>query len=202
MLYLPPGVAHRGVAESECLTWSIGFRAPGDDELVAAFLDFLRDRPGPAGRYADAGEAPARHPGEIPARLLGHIERTVDAITWTPADVRAFAGIHLSEPKPHVFFTPPRRPFGLAAFRKRCRAHGIALDRRARLLFSGTMFFLNGERLDVPAGARAPLRRLADERRLNAPAAAGAEFWGLAHAAYLRGTMALADAAPDDEADR
>src|SRR6185369_4677580 len=35
MLYLPPGVAHCGVAESECLTWSIGFRTPGDDEIVA-----------------------------------------------------------------------------------------------------------------------------------------------------------------------
>ena len=44
MLYLPPGVAHCGVAESECLTWSIGFRAPGDDEIVTAFLDFLREK--------------------------------------------------------------------------------------------------------------------------------------------------------------
>src|SRR6186713_1063103 len=32
MLYLPPGIAHDGVAESECLTWSIGFRAPTDAE--------------------------------------------------------------------------------------------------------------------------------------------------------------------------
>ncbi|MGZ5651941.1 MAG: cupin domain-containing protein, partial [Usitatibacter sp.] len=38
MLYLPPGVAHHGVAESECLTWSIGFRAPTDGELTAGFL--------------------------------------------------------------------------------------------------------------------------------------------------------------------
>ena len=192
MLYLPPGVAHCGVAESECLTWSIGFRAPGDDELVAAFLDFLRDRPGPAGRYADAGAPPATHPGEVPTRLLRHIERTVDAITWTAADVRAFAGVHLSEPKPQVSFTPRGRALGLAAFRKRCRTHGIALDPRTRLLYSGSMFFLNGERLDVPASARARLRRLADERRLNAPAAASAAFWRLAHAAYLRGTMAPA----------
>ena len=28
MLYLPPGVAHWGVAETECLTYSIGFRSP------------------------------------------------------------------------------------------------------------------------------------------------------------------------------
>src|SRR6202165_5114954 len=35
MLYLPPGVAHHGVAESECLTWAMGFRAPTDAETGA-----------------------------------------------------------------------------------------------------------------------------------------------------------------------
>src|SRR3954469_4493369 len=39
MLYLPPGVAHYGVAESECLTWSIGFRAPSDNEFARSLLD-------------------------------------------------------------------------------------------------------------------------------------------------------------------
>ena len=43
MLYLPPGYAHDGIAESECLTWSIGFRAPTAQDLAVAFLDSLRD---------------------------------------------------------------------------------------------------------------------------------------------------------------
>ena len=29
MLYLPPRYAHDGIAEGECMTYSIGFRAPG-----------------------------------------------------------------------------------------------------------------------------------------------------------------------------
>lgn len=33
MLYLPPGLAHWGVAEGECMTYSIGFRAPSATEL-------------------------------------------------------------------------------------------------------------------------------------------------------------------------
>jgi 50S ribosomal protein L16 3-hydroxylase len=199
MLYLPPGVAHCGVAETECLTWSIGFRAAADDEIVTAFLDFLRDREWPGGRFTDAGAPPAPHPGEIPARLLAHIERTVRRIDWSARDVREFAGMHLSQPRAHVFFTPPRRPLGLAAFRARSRRSGLALDPRSRLLFSGAMFFLNGERLDVPPAAGRLLRRLADERRLDAPPAASAGFWRLAHAAYLRGAMAPADAAPEEE---
>ena len=36
VLYLPPGVAHHGVAEdSDCITWSVGFRAPDYQMLMA-----------------------------------------------------------------------------------------------------------------------------------------------------------------------
>src|SRR4051812_21720624 len=67
MLYLPPGVAHEGVAETDCLTWSIGFRAPTDEELAHGFLDHLRDSVSLEGQYGDAGNRGTRHPGELPA---------------------------------------------------------------------------------------------------------------------------------------
>ena len=35
MLYLPPGLAHWGIAEGECMTYSIGFRAPSATELLS-----------------------------------------------------------------------------------------------------------------------------------------------------------------------
>ena len=34
MLYLPPGVSHWGVAQSECLTFSIGFRSPSIADML------------------------------------------------------------------------------------------------------------------------------------------------------------------------
>jgi hypothetical protein len=49
------------------------------------------------------------------------------------------------------------------------------------------MFFLNGEALEVPAAARAAMRRLADQRGLPARFEAPASFWRLLHAAYTRG---------------
>lgn len=39
MLYLPPGVAHYGIAQGECMTYSIGFRAPSRTELLQSLLD-------------------------------------------------------------------------------------------------------------------------------------------------------------------
>jgi 50S ribosomal protein L16 3-hydroxylase len=62
MLYLPPHIAHDGVAVDACTTYSIGFRAPGATELGAAFLDFLRDELQLPGRYADADLRPVTSP--------------------------------------------------------------------------------------------------------------------------------------------
>ena len=190
MLYLPPGVAHHGVAESECLTWSVGLRAPTDAELVGGFLDYLQDALAPPGQYADAGAAPAAHPGEIPERLVEHVIRALARIRWTPTQARDFAGRFLSEPKAHVHFAPPARPMSRTAFARRGGRAGIALDPRSRLAFSGTMFFLNGEAVTVAAAARATLRRLADARRLDGPVDAPPAFWDAAHEWYLHGYLA------------
>src|SRR5687768_11378177 len=191
MLYLPPGVAHDGVAESECLTWSIGFRAPADAELVAGFLDFLRDRLVPEGQYGDAGAAPARHPGAIPPALERHAARVLGSIRWTRAEAREFTGRFLTEPKAQVHFERPARPLARAAFARRGAARGIALHPAARLGFSGTIFFFNGETAAVLPEARAAVRRLADERRLAAPVDEPAAFWVAAHAWYLQGFLAF-----------
>ncbi len=187
LLYLPPGVAHYGVAESECLTWSVGLRAPSDQELLAAFLDFLHERLRPAGHYGDPGAAPARHPGEVPAAMVAHARRALAGIRWSARDVREFAGRFLSEPKPQVWFEAPARALTRARFAERAARRGLALDRRSRLLFSGTMFFVNGEAMRAPPEARALLRKLADARSLPAPVTAPGSFWDLAHAWYLQG---------------
>jgi 50S ribosomal protein L16 3-hydroxylase len=191
MLYLPPGIAHDGVAESECLTWSIGFRAPTDAELVRGFLDYLRDRLEPGGQYGDAGARETTHPGEIPPGLERHVGEVLRSIRWGARDAREFAGHFLTEPKAQVYFTPPRKPLARAAFARRATRRGVALDRGSRLAFSGTMFFLNGETRSVPAEARAPMRRLADARRLAPPVEAPAAFWDAAHAWYLEGMLHL-----------
>ena len=188
MLYLPPGVAHDGVAETQCLTWSIGFRAPADAEIAAGFLDYLHEKLDAEGRYADPGTAPARHAGEVPPRMIQHVgEALRRAMRWSAADVRDFAGRYLSEPKQNAVFAPPRRPLARAAFERRAARAGLALDPRARLLFSGTMAYMNGEAERMAARAAPGLRRLADERKLAGPLRLPGAFWDATHAWYLQG---------------
>lgn len=53
MLYLPPGLGHHGVALDECLTFSLGMRAPAKAELIEDFALELASRAGESERYAD-----------------------------------------------------------------------------------------------------------------------------------------------------
>ena len=166
MLYLPPHIAHDGVAIDACTTYSIGFRAPGATELAAAFLDFLRDELDLPGRYADPDLAPSARRRRSAPRCAGAACGCLKGIRWDRATVARFLGCWLSEPKPHVFFEPPAHRCRRAAFGKRAAKHGAHVDRRTRLLYDDAHLFINGAALPWPASGAATLRRLANDRAL------------------------------------
>jgi len=183
LLYLPPGWGHDGVALEECLTCSVGFRAPRGEELAAAFLDYLHERGLPGADYRDPDLRPVRHGAQIPASLVEHAGRVLSRIRWGRRDVEAFLGRYLTTPKPHVVFVPPRRPLARGAFARRLRRVPVVLDARSQMLHRGRHCFLNGEALP----AHAALRRLADERHARLPSSLA----GAAYDWYLSGYLHL-----------
>ena len=54
MLYLPPHYAHHGVALNPCLTFSVGFRAPSQLQLLDVFSHTLQEQDIAEQLYADA----------------------------------------------------------------------------------------------------------------------------------------------------
>ncbi|MCF6225073.1 MAG: cupin domain-containing protein [Xanthomonadales bacterium] len=54
LLYLPPNVAHFGVALEPCLSYSIGLRAPSRAELFAHLAEWFSHSDDQGGRYQDA----------------------------------------------------------------------------------------------------------------------------------------------------
>jgi len=169
MLYLPPHVAHYGIAEDACMTYSIGFRAPTTEELAQGFLMHLQDTIALEGRYADPDLRLQRHPGEISRAMLTQIEAMIAKIKWSPRDIAEFAGCYLSEPKPNVFFDPPDAPLSRAAFNRQANKTGVALHPKSRLLFSGGHFFINGEAFTPAVDETAALQQLADQHRIAPP---------------------------------
>jgi 50S ribosomal protein L16 3-hydroxylase len=183
LLYLPPGWGHDGVALEECITCSVGLRAPQGEELAAAFLDYLHERGLPRANYRDPGLRPVRHSAEIPPRLLQHAAATLGRIRWGRGNVESFLGRYLTTPKPHVVFAPPARPLSRAAFRRRMRRTPVVLDLRTQMLTLGARLFCNGEEFK-PARA---LRLLADRRR----ALVGPALADLIYDWYLSGYLHL-----------
>ncbi len=168
MLYLPPQYAHEGVAVNECMTYSIGFRAPAWQELGEAFLAFMADAIELTGRYADPALRTTRHPGAISDHMMDAVNRTLLKLGSTVADREIFLGEYLSEPKPSVSFDPQVKPLGARQFAKAVARSGIRLHRKTRMLHRGKYVFMNGESYSPGTQDRRILRHLADNRALDA----------------------------------
>ena len=166
MLYLPPAFAHDGIAVDACYTYSIGFRAPSHRELLSQFLIFLEDRLTDDGRYGDPDLSVPSHPAQIGAGMLTKVQRILGEIRWSRRQVTEFLGAYLTEPKQHVIYFPPQRPQTEAAFSAAARHRGVELALTSQMLYGNTMFFINGEPNRIAAALAAPMRRLADRRRL------------------------------------
>ncbi len=166
MLYLPPQYAHEGVAVGECMTCSIGFRAPAWQELGEAFLAFMADSIDLPGRYSDPTLQSSRQPAAISDSLMDAVTRALQKLSPTAADREIFLGEYLSEPKATVSFNPPARPVNFLQFQKTLARDGIRLHRKSRMLHRGTHIFINGESFAPNAGDRKILRQLADDRQL------------------------------------
>jgi 50S ribosomal protein L16 3-hydroxylase len=164
MLYLPPHWGHDGLAVGgECMTCSIGFRAPGPSELCRELLARLSDAMGgdEGARYADPGAPATAHPGAIPAALGRYAARSLANVLREPKLLAVALGEFLSEPKREVWFAAGSDPVPGGA--------GVRLDRRTRMLYDREHLFVNGEAfvLPAPAADAAALRRLADRRALD-----------------------------------
>ena len=89
MLYIPPGIAHNGVAVGkDCMTYSIGFRSPSRKELIGSWCDDLLPQMTDDDRYCDPDLATQSNPGEIPATA---IDRLHAMVTEKLADRNDFA---------------------------------------------------------------------------------------------------------------
>jgi 50S ribosomal protein L16 3-hydroxylase len=192
LLYVPPKWAHDGVAIEECITYSVGFRAPHAQELGERFLDYLRDRVVLEGMYEDAGSTPTREPALVPARMTRASAATLERLRWSVQDVTDFLGSYLSEPRPQVVFTRPRPLVAETEFMRQARNNGLALAAATRMLYRGATVFVNGESVTCPSPALSTLKKLANDRELAAPLLLDSAACRLLYAWYRAGYVELA----------
>jgi 50S ribosomal protein L16 3-hydroxylase len=198
LLYLPPGVAHEGVALGDCVTISVGFRLPAAQEIAEAWND-LQAREAPlAGHLADRARRPTRAPARLPAALVEDALRRLQRRVPTRAQLQRALLENLTEPKPNVYFDAPRPAWPMARFARAARRRGLRLDLRSRLLYEGRQFAMNGEIELAPVNAGRALQRFADLGMLGVAelerAAAGQDdgLFEILYAWYRSGWIHLA----------
>ena len=125
MLYLPPGVAHDGIAEGDCMTFSIGMRAPAQSELLLDLAEHLAEQMPETRRYGDPDLAPARRAGEIDAASLARVRQTLGplAATLPTPELADWFGRFITRYRAAQMASPPPRPTTSAAFDAALRAH-------------------------------------------------------------------------------
>lgn len=168
MLYLPPRYAHDGVAVGgDCMTYSIGLRAPAATGLGADLLariaeassDELEDAPPNSQvHYRDPSQTAVDAPAAMPAALQAFARKAVQrALTDVDAIDRAL-GESMTEPKSNVWFDAGPLPLEMRS---------VALDRRTRMLYDTRHLYINGESFRAGGRDATLMRRLADQRALE-----------------------------------
>ena len=176
MLYLPPGVAHHGIAAGECMTFSIGFRAPADAEMLADLSTLLLTRMDKETRYTDPDLTPAQmNPGLITKKARTAIYKRIRrTIRLSPDELDEWFGCFITEPKTWLVPAPARRSLTPAALQTRLFKHKkLVRDPAVNMAWYETgscqiKLFTNGRCHILPAGLADFAMTLCAQRIYNA----------------------------------
>lgn len=165
VLYLPPSVAHWGVAKRACLTYSIGMRAPQAADLAHTLQLASPDK---SAFYTDADlRLDEARPGYLSKYALQRASALMNAEPQQEADVALALGRFATQNKDWL------RPDGVAAQRipaeldrllggAAARLHGMA-----RIAFDDRRLFANGACFELGSADRPLVEELCASRRLK-----------------------------------
>ena len=181
MLYLPPRYAHAGIAEvsvgtdgkaQDCMTYSIGFKAPVEQELAAELLyrlaEFSEDAleaASPAQTrviYRDAAQTATSTPAQLPDSLVTFAQRAMRNALKDPLALGCALGEIMTCLKPQVWFDAADIAPALLP-----NALGISLDVKTRMMYDTHHVFINGESYRAKGVDATLMRQLADQRQLD-----------------------------------
>lgn len=99
LLYLPPGMAHHGIANGECMTLSVGFRAPSNKDLLSSYTDYQLDQVKDNQRYTDPDLKPQDNTGWIPPSAIEKVKEQLLLSLDSPNALENWFGQYMSAAK-------------------------------------------------------------------------------------------------------
>lgn len=155
MLYLPPNIAHHGVAVDECMTFSIGFLAPSHRELVGDYVQLVTDQQfDEQARYADPDLTLPEQVGEITPDALAKIREVIRQLPLTDTAIDQWFGRFITESRAGNSYERPEVPYTLETWWQDFADYGF-LRRAARAAYitqaQGALLFIEGQLFELTA---------------------------------------------------
>jgi 50S ribosomal protein L16 3-hydroxylase len=173
MLYLPPNVAHHGVAVTPCQTYSVGFRSPSAGEMWKDLASHLAARPEASALLVDPALSPAREPGAIPPALLARVREAVRAMPKDDDAIDRWFASFATRLKPGHELEAPRRALKPEALLAKLLA-GTIVRRTEEGRFAhlpraggGLFLYVGGLEIEVPRAAASLAKLVVGKRRFD-----------------------------------
>ncbi|MEZ5461525.1 JmjC domain-containing protein [Dokdonella sp.] len=195
MLYLPPGIAHHGVAEGACLTLSIGMRAPSVAEMLTDFAGHVAEQLPEELRYSDAGMGVARSVGEIDDFAMEKISQALrDSLSANALPLRGWFGPFITRYRAAHEAVPRGKPITADELKRRLEAGALLeFNPWSRFAWSrdgrNAILFVSGESHRCPQTLAEKLCRR-EPFGANEPAASDPKAIGLLVELVNRGHLA------------
>ncbi len=172
LLYLPPNIAHWGVAEGECLSLSVGFRAPALRDLTAAWCDELIEQQIPKERYRDPNLQLQENFAEITSETTQKISQLMQQFLQQDKQLlQHWFGRYITEPKENLIIEATENSLGTEEFYKQFQISGkLIRDNYSRMVYThgeqSDLLFVNGEAFELPANRDGFLQTITQQSEL------------------------------------
>ena len=154
MLYLPPNIAHYGIALNDCMTCSVGFRAPSISNMVSEYAESIAAGIDQELRYEDPDLQKQANPAEISRDALVRIKSIImERLETDDASINRWFGEYCSEPRSGIHPCPPQSEISVYGDLLELLAQGVVisqspastflfsrLDDKALLFVDGTSY--------------------------------------------------------------
>jgi 50S ribosomal protein L16 3-hydroxylase len=156
MLYLPPGVAHHGVALGDCITISVGYRAPAIQEIIGAYMADILACEDPELFYSDPDLKLQKYPGEISQRARRVIREIIHSIPRSDDEIDRWFGHFTTDVRPGHDVPVPEEAIGTEIFLAKLQENGeVWRSEYCRFAYfvddnNNTLLFVAGDEYPLP----------------------------------------------------
>jgi 50S ribosomal protein L16 3-hydroxylase len=173
ILYIPPGCPHEGYAVENALNYSVGFRAPNQQDLLSSFADHIIDTESGQTRYTDHDLTLRDSKGELTTREGESIKALMLALLEDEQAFKQWLGATLSQPKHEMDLMPAEQAFEVEQVMSAINEDDLVFQRLGgtRAIYQHSddevLLSINGENYALPATDINAVKLLTDMSQLT-----------------------------------